>query len=112
MSETPITRVRSLSEPPAAPEPRSPQPPAGPAPAPSPAFTAPPAGPKPGDRPSAPIRQVRPRDDDDGPQARSTSEIDRALDAATARGADRPAAPEVSFKRQWDDDMEAELESA
>ncbi|MDB5349399.1 MAG: ribosomal protein [Planctomycetota bacterium] len=108
MSESPIPRVRSLSEPPAAPE--APTPTATPAPA--AAFAAPPAAPKPAERSAAPIRQVRPRDDDDGPQFRRTEDIDRELDAATTRGADKPRAPEVPLKRLWDDDLEAELESA
>ncbi len=108
MSDTPIQRVRSLTEPPAAPKP----PPPKAAVPPAPAFTAPPAGPAVADRLPTHPRPARQGVDEDGPAPARIDDIDRALDAATARGNDRPPAPEVSFKRQWDDDLEAELESA
>src|SRR5262245_41433446 len=37
--------------------------------------------------------------------------IDAAMEAATSRPADR-AKPDVSLKRQWDEELEAELEAA
>lgn len=40
------------------------------------------------------------------------TDIDRALDAESARAKDRPHVEEVAFKRQWDDDLEGELEAA
>ena len=123
MNETPISRVRSLNEPPAAPSAPAPPPP------PSPAFAAPPAlaTPKPeapptaepSPAPAAPaepapplLRGPRPRDDDDGPRALRPEDVDRELDAATRRGPERPVVPEISFKRQFDPDLEAELEDA
>src|SRR5262245_22645256 len=50
---------------------------------------------------------------DSGP-ARSDPEeaIDAALEAATGRTAGEPREREVPLKRQWDDEMEAELEAA
>ncbi len=104
MSDTPIQRVRSLTEPPAAPTLST-------SPAPASSLTSPPSGPRPGDRPSPPPRPARPRDDDDGPQVLRTTDIDRALDAETARGKS-VLAPGVPLKRQWDDELEDELEAA
>ena len=37
--------------------------------------------------------------------------IDAALDAATAKGPERPKA-DLSLKRQWDEDLESQLEAA
>jgi small subunit ribosomal protein S1 len=45
------------------------------------------------------------------PKADLEADIDAALDAATARAPKAPAQP-VSLKRQWDDELEAELEAA
>jgi predicted RNA-binding protein with RPS1 domain len=101
MNETPIRRVRTMSEPPTAPGAPTPTPA-------SPAFAAAPAAPN---RPAAPPRPPRPRDDD-GPQMRTMEDVDNALDAATRRGDDKPKVVEVALKRLWDDDMEAELEDA
>ncbi len=107
MNETPIRRVRSLNEPPAAPE--GPRPDA-PAPAPAADFGRPPAAPSPPSNFQG--RPPRPRDDDDGPAPTRIEDIDRALDAATSRGGDRAPVQSVSLKRQWDDDLEAELQDA
>jgi predicted RNA-binding protein with RPS1 domain len=130
MSETPISRVRSLTEPPAAPPPPAPPPPpaaafaappvapppkpeAPPAPPASPAFAAQPAAPKPAEKLAPPLmRGPRQRNDDDGPRAMREEDVDRELDAATRRGPERPTAPDLSFKRQYDPDVEAELEDA
>jgi ribosomal protein S1 len=49
---------------------------------------------------------------DETPKSTSLNDsIDAALDAATARAPAPPAQP-VSLKRQWDDELEAELEAA
>ena len=48
-------------------------------------------------------RFTRPNPQDDA--------IDAALDAATAQSK-APSQPDVPFKRQWDDELEAELEKA
>ena len=121
MNETPISRVRSLTELPAAPPAAEP-----PAPA-SAVFAAPPAAEPPMPEPSPPtptepvvpakpapplLRGPRRREEDDGPRPMREEDVDRELDAATRRGPERPAAPEVSFKRQRDPDVEAELEDA
>ncbi len=105
MSETPIPRVRTMTEPPAAPVASSPNParPSGSA------LAVPPASPS--RNPSSPARPPRPRDDDDGPRVMREQDVDRALDAATRRGDDKPREPEVALKRLWDDDLEAELEA-
>ena len=137
MTETPITRVRSLSEPPAAPDspaappaasafavhPASPPPKPPPLPPPpaAPVFAAPPleGPPQPTAEATTPAKlPIRPRfgdnqpKDDDGPRILRVEDVDRALDAATRRGEDKPKVPEVSFKRQWDPDLEAELQDA
>ncbi len=96
MNDRPIQRVRSLSEPPAPPSAN----PSAPAVPPAADFAKPPAPPRP------PAR----KQDDDGPEIRNIEEIDRELDAASARST--APAPGVPLKRQWDDDLEAELESA
>lgn len=108
MNERPIGRVRSLNELPTG-SPAS-EPPAG-SPASEPAADRPPASPPP--RPQAPPPAVaRPKADVRDEEIRSIEDVDRALDAATARGPSRASEPEVSLKRQWDDDLEAELQAA
>ena len=113
MSETPITRVRSLSEPPIAPDTPKPTPP----PAAAAAFGAPPAGPK-----SVEPRTCRAVRRRPAPCDRETTTM--ALKFAGRRistGSWTPsppagemihAPPRFSLKRQWDDDLEAELEAA
>lgn len=106
MNETPIGRVRGLHEPPLGttkgPEPaagpesgRAPGPGQGPAPSPA----QPPRSPERED----PDRPRRPRDVDE--------DIDRDLEEALARPV-KGAPAGVPLKRQWDDDLEAELEAA
>jgi small subunit ribosomal protein S1 len=56
------------------------------------------------------VRRPRTQSDEDAP-TRSVEDVDRELDAALARPAAR-SEREVNFKRQWDDDLEAELQEA
>lgn len=80
-----------------------------------PAFTQPPA---PGSPPPAPVPPRRLTDPPSSPPSpppparldSSAEEIDRALAEATK---DLPSGPaDLNLKRQWDDDLEAELEAA
>ncbi len=119
MSDTPpIGRVRGLNEPPAglnpAPEPSPEAPkkaePAPPPPPASPAFAMPPAAPAKPPEPPKPLDRPRPRRDDDGPAPRSQNDIDRDIDAAMESAVGRSSVEDVNFKRQKDEDLEAELE--
>jgi len=78
-------------------------------------LTNPPIGPRPGNpeaAPSAPVQRVR------GPAPQGLGQAqaqDAAIDAALAAVAVKPPArpvPDVPLKRQWDDELEAELEAA
>ncbi|HEU5118866.1 MAG TPA: hypothetical protein VFT74_19895, partial [Isosphaeraceae bacterium] len=91
-------------EPPKKAEPTPPPPPA------SPEFTRPPAAPAKPPEPPKPPDRPRPRRDDDGPAPRSQEDIDRDIDAAMQSAVGRLPVEAVNFKRQKDEDLEAELE--
>ena len=60
----------------------------------------------------SPATTPKPRPDSGPARSDADEAIDTALEAATARTAGEPRASEVAFKRQWDDELEAELEAA
>src|SRR4051794_37783000 len=60
--------------------------------------------------PMAP-RESSPMSDANAPKSKTDEALDAALDAATKMTPARPT-QEVPLKRQWDDEMEAELEAA
>jgi predicted RNA-binding protein with RPS1 domain len=106
MSEPPIRRVRGLNDPPIGTD----QPNAEPAPTPAPDLTHPPAAPK-GPIPSGP-RADRERRDEEAP-ARTERDVDDEIDREIERSVGRRASAldDVNFKRQKDDEVEAELEA-
>ncbi len=107
MSDAPIKRVRGMTEPPTGPASTAPTP-SAPA---APGFAQVPTSPSPKPIPTGPAR--RPRDDDDGPAPRRPDQIDAELDRELESAFDRPikGALDLNFKRQKDDEVEAELEA-
>jgi small subunit ribosomal protein S1 len=62
--------------------------------------------------PQQPATAPSPRPEPDAPRPETDEAIDAALSKATGRTAGEPRTAEVSLKRQWDADLEAELEAA
>jgi small subunit ribosomal protein S1 len=63
-------------------------------------------------RPTTPAPNVRPEPGPGPARSESDEAIDAALKASTGRTAGEPRAADVPLKRQWDPEMEAELEAA